>query len=371
MRSVALAFANVLLLQSIAHRAVREERIRLGRELHDEIGPSLVSIGLGLDLAMGYGDRDDDSRDQLESLRETVGHLVEEVRTTVTRLRSAETPSLREWADSLAADAPAEGPSFIVEIDETEAPRQPEATELAAIMAEAVRNAIEHAGATTIRIEGFVRRDRGSFSVIDDGRGFDLEMRSHQRYGLIGMQERAETIAARSLGRLAEAAGHDGHSQLGTTMTEPIRIVIADDHVLVLDGMRQALDSLPDISVIGIATSGRELLRVLAQVAPDVLLVDIEMPHGTGLAVLRSLDDPPPALVVTMHADDDHRKRAQAAGASGFLSKATPLPDLAAAIRAANAGVTLFEERDLSVRFGPVSGGPALPKRGIAHTEGA
>ena len=197
MRSVALAFANVLLLQTIAHRAVREERIRLGRELHDEIGPSLVSIGLGLDLAMGHVDRDGDLRDQLESLRESVGYLVEEVRTTVTRLRSTETPSLREWADSLAADAPAEGPSFLIEIDETEAPREPEATELAAIMAEAVRNAVEHAGATTIRIEGFVRRDRGSFSVIDDGRGFDLEMRSHQRYGLIGMQERAETIAAR------------------------------------------------------------------------------------------------------------------------------------------------------------------------------
>ena len=136
-------------------------------------------------------------------------------------------------------------------------------------------------------------------------------------------------------------------------MIQPIGVVIADDHVLVLDGMRQALDSLPDISVIGIATSGRELLRVLAQVAPDVLVIDIEMPHGTGLSVLRSLTHPPPALVVTMHADDDHRKRARAAGAAGFLSKATPLPDLAAAIRAANAGVDLFEERNLPSALAP------------------
>ena len=136
-------------------------------------------------------------------------------------------------------------------------------------------------------------------------------------------------------------------------MTGPIRIVIADDHVLVLDGLRQALDSLPDISVVGIATSGRELLRVLEQVTPDVLLVDIEMPHGTGIDVLRSLDDPPPTLVVTMHSDADHRKRAQEAGASGFLSKATPLPDLAAAIRAANAGITLFDEADLFTALSP------------------
>ena len=136
-------------------------------------------------------------------------------------------------------------------------------------------------------------------------------------------------------------------------MTGPIRIVIADDHVLVLDGMRQALDSLPDITVVGIATSGRELLRVLEQVTPDVLVVDIEMPHGTGIDVLRSLYDPPPTLVVTMHADDDHRRRAQAAGALGFLSKASPLPDLAAAVRAVGDRVDLFAEQDLAAALEP------------------
>jgi len=140
---------------------------------------------------------------------------------------------------------------------------------------------------------------------------------------------------------------------MGALMNAAIRIVIAEDHVLVLDGMRQALDALPDISVVGIATSGRELLDVLDQVTPDVLLVDIEMPHGTGIAVLRSLDDPPPTLVVTMHADDDHRRQAQAAGALGFLSKASPLPDLAAAIRAVNDHVDLFAEPDLATALEP------------------
>ena len=136
-------------------------------------------------------------------------------------------------------------------------------------------------------------------------------------------------------------------------MSKPVTVVIADDHVLVLDGLRQALSSLPDINVIGIATSGRELSNVLDQVRPDVLLVDIEMPHGTGLAVLRSRENPPPALVVTMHTDDEQRARAQAVGAVGFLSKATPLPDLAAAIRAAHAGVNLFEHDDLATAIAP------------------
>ncbi len=136
-------------------------------------------------------------------------------------------------------------------------------------------------------------------------------------------------------------------------MSTIIRIVIADDHVLVLDGLRQALDALPDISVVGIATSGRELIRVLGDVTPDVLLVDIEMPEGTGIAVLRSIDDPPPTLVVTMHADEEHRNRSAAAGARGFLSKSTPLPDLAASIRAVHDGIDLFGQPDMAAALEP------------------
>ena len=136
-------------------------------------------------------------------------------------------------------------------------------------------------------------------------------------------------------------------------MTAPIRIVIADDHVLLLDGMHQALDSLPDMGVVATATDGRGLAHVLGQTRPDVLLVDIEMPHGTGLDVLQSLEDPPPTLVVTMHTEDRYRKRAVEAGASGFLSKATPLPELAASIRAVHDGVDLCAVDDLAAALAP------------------
>lgn len=126
-------------------------------------------------------------------------------------------------------------------------------------------------------------------------------------------------------------------------MTDVISVVIADDHQMMLDGLKQALDSLPDIKVIGTATDGTAVAGLVASMAPDILLIDVEMPEMSGLSALSSIPNPPPTIVVTMHAADDYERSAREAGARGFLSKGLPLPDLAAAIRAVHAGVDLFE----------------------------
>ncbi|MCP3993944.1 MAG: response regulator transcription factor [bacterium] len=123
-----------------------------------------------------------------------------------------------------------------------------------------------------------------------------------------------------------------------------IKIVIADDHTMMREGLSQALDSIPDIEVIASAADGRELLEAMEAVTPDVVLIDIEMPKLTGIGALRRMEDAPLAIVVTMHADDEQRRKAAAAGAKGFLSKSAPLPDLAAAIRAVAAGETIMDE---------------------------
>lgn len=123
-----------------------------------------------------------------------------------------------------------------------------------------------------------------------------------------------------------------------------IQIAIADDHTMLREGLSQALDSIPDIEVIATAADGRELLTALETISPDVILVDIEMPKLSGIGALRRMDEGPLAIVVTMHADEDQRRKAAAAGAVGFLSKSAPLPDLAAAIRAVAAGETILDE---------------------------
>ena len=126
-----------------------------------------------------------------------------------------------------------------------------------------------------------------------------------------------------------------------------IRVAIADDHVLFADGISRALAAVPDIDVLGTASNGRELVELLKTITPDVLLIDLEMPELDGLGALAALGSHPPAIVVTMHENAEQRQRAREAGASGFLSKATPLPDLAAAVRATALGLTLLDPTTL------------------------
>lgn len=211
LRPVALAFDNVLLLQTIAHRSVREERIRVARELHDEIGPLLVSIGLGLDVAIQSDGIDNEVAAHLAGLRETVGKLVDDVRRTVTMLRSTQATTVTEHAHALAADVDSDGPSIIVDIEEERFLGERELAQLAAIMTEAVRNALEHAEAKVVRVEGQVDRDRVLLRIRDDGVGFDPNVEASGRYGLIGMRERAKEIGAE-----LDILSTDG---LGTTVT--------------------------------------------------------------------------------------------------------------------------------------------------------
>lgn len=130
-------------------------------------------------------------------------------------------------------------------------------------------------------------------------------------------------------------------------MTGPIRVVIADDHQMMLDGLRTALDSLPDIDVIGTVTDGSMLAEMVATHTPEVLLVDVEMPGMSGIAAIKAIEPLPPTLVVTMHTADDYQRAAAEAGAVGFLSKGMPLPDLAAAIRAVHDNQILLGAPDL------------------------
>ena len=196
LRPVALAFANVQLLQDIARRAIREERARLARELHDEIGPSLASLGLAVDLAILQNPTEPTMAGHLQHLRDSVGGLVEEIRTTVADLREEEQPSLVEAIQDTAQSVPAHDIHVEVKLDERRPPRPSIAGDVASIITEALRNAIRHSGASTITVQGTSDFDTGQITVHDDGEGFVLDRVPSGHFGLIGMRERTDKIGA-------------------------------------------------------------------------------------------------------------------------------------------------------------------------------
>jgi signal transduction histidine kinase len=193
-RQLGLAFDNVAIVQRIAHRTVYEERIRLARELHDNIGPGVASLGLRIDMLIYQATDDPDLIRHLEGTREAVTALVEEVRTTVSDLRHDNVASIVEQAHEIAAASAGARPEIQIAIKEHRPPRPAVAVEIRAILTEAVRNAVEHSGATRLTIEGEVDRDRGTITVADNGHGFNPEQLPTGHYGVLGMRERANEI---------------------------------------------------------------------------------------------------------------------------------------------------------------------------------
>jgi two-component system, NarL family, invasion response regulator UvrY len=119
------------------------------------------------------------------------------------------------------------------------------------------------------------------------------------------------------------------------------RVVIADDHPIVRQGLRQIIADAGDVVVAAEATTGSELLALLPGVRCDIVLLDLSMPGSDGLDVLKTLrrDWPQtPVLVLTMHSEDQFAVRSLKAGASGYLTKDSAPSELMGAIRRIVAG---------------------------------
>ena len=120
-----------------------------------------------------------------------------------------------------------------------------------------------------------------------------------------------------------------------------LRLLIADDHPLVRKGMRTLLGAVPDFVIVGEAATGAEVIAVAADVQPDVILMDIQMPEGSGIAATRAILHDHPAikiLVVTLFEDDDSVFTALRAGARGYILKDADEDEIVRAIRAVGAG---------------------------------
>ncbi|GAB2868968.1 response regulator transcription factor [Pseudoduganella ginsengisoli] len=122
-----------------------------------------------------------------------------------------------------------------------------------------------------------------------------------------------------------------------------IRVILVDDQMLVRSGIRGLLDLTPDIRVIAEAADGNEAAHVIAREQADVLLLDVRMPHCSGIDLLRREPDRlPPTILLTTFDDDEALLDGMRAGARGFLLKDISLERLADGIRSVASGATLF-----------------------------
>jgi DNA-binding NarL/FixJ family response regulator len=125
-----------------------------------------------------------------------------------------------------------------------------------------------------------------------------------------------------------------------------IRIVVADDHPVVREGLAAILATQADFSVVGEAADGAELLRIAAAERPDVALVDLAMPEVDGAAAIRRLQVEAPAtraLVLTAFDSDERIIGAIEAGARGYLLKGAPRAEIFAAVRLVAGGGSLLQ----------------------------
>ena len=121
----------------------------------------------------------------------------------------------------------------------------------------------------------------------------------------------------------------------------PIRILLADDHTVVRDGLRALLERQPDMTVVAEAADGRDSVRLAEEQSPDVVVMDITMPNMNGIEATRRIlaANPRTAVVIlSMHQDESYVLRALKAGAKGYLLKDSLRSDILDAIHAVSQG---------------------------------
>ena len=141
-----------------------------------------------------------------------------------------------------------------------------------------------------------------------------------------------------------------------------IRVVIADDHPVVREGLSALLDSVPSITVVGVAGTGREAVQAAVRLRPDVLILDIQMPELSGIAAAAEIARVAPgvaALMLTMFDDDDSVFAAMRAGARGYVLKGAQQDEIVRAIHAVAAGEAIFGPGIARRVLGLVSAPPA------------
>jgi PAS domain S-box-containing protein len=355
-------------------QAEHRERLRLARILHDHIQQLLVAAQFNLATVRGRnGDR--------QAAERVTGILNEAIIAARTLTAELSPPALQE--KGLVAGLKwlgremHEKHGLRVEL-RADAGAEPDAESVRFFLYEAVRellfNVVKHAGSNRARVAvSRLGTDTIQVTVEDSGVGFDVwrlesgELAS-SGFGLFSIRERLSYLGGRltvesAQGRgarftlvapaLAAPGADEGRAERAAGSTavpaalpsagaaagvgRRIRVLLADDHPVMREGLVRLLREQPDIEVVGEAGDGEVAVRLARQLQPDVLVVDVSMPRVDGLEAIRQLRAEQPALriiALSMHEDVETEWAMREAGAVEYLVKSGRPERLVAAIRA-------------------------------------
>jgi len=127
-----------------------------------------------------------------------------------------------------------------------------------------------------------------------------------------------------------------------------LRILLADDHIVMRTGLRALLERQPNLEVVGESENGRETVELAASLRPDVVVMDVGMPVLNGIEAAKMIVTQSPStavVILSMHADESYVMRALSAGARGYLLKDSGAADLIGAIHAVSQGKSFFSPK--------------------------
>ena len=323
--------------------AREEERRRLRRDLHDGVGAALAGIRLQVETARDLV-TDPVAGSLLQSAAAGVATAVDDVRAITDDLRPAVLDDLGLEAGLRGLALRMATPATAIDVNVDVPGPLPAAVEVACyrIVAEALANAIRHAGASRVTVQLGGTATWVSLQVEDDGIGLSGRP-SVNGLGLPSMRQRAEEIGGRL--EVTQHRIRNPHSRRAADGGPMTRILLVDDHPLFLDGVRAALMGADDLEVVGEAHDGLTGIALAAELEPDVVLMDLNLPDLSGVdATGRILATAPDTrvLMMTMSADDDAVVAAMRAGARGYVVKGAGREDLLHAIRTVAAGGAVF-----------------------------
>lgn len=148
-------------------------------------------------------------------------------------------------------------------------------------------------------------------------------------------------------------------------MNNPIRVVLADDHVFVRDGIKSLLENETNIAVVGEGTDGLEALAVVETEKPDLLIVDIRMPNLTGIEVvekLRTQNNPIKIIMLSMHESEEYVLKSIKAGADGYLLKGSSKEEFLKALHTVANGGKYFSGDISSILIGQLTSSVSNPE---------